>query len=337
MLSAETTRQSNGSVWLASVVLAIVAAVMPVRAHAQAGDAWPNRPVRIVVPYVAGAMGDMVARRLTEGLRQELGQTVLVENRAGAGGNIGTRAVEQAAPDGYTLLIAASNNFTINQFLYKDLGFDPLQRLEPVTLLVDVPSVIFVPAGLPVTSFADFVNWARAHPGKVNYGSPGSGTTPHLSAETINQAFSLGMVHIPYKGASQAITALMAGEVQFYLVGAGVGVPHVRSGKLRALAVASRSPLSVLPDTPSFEQAGITGLDASNWWGVAAPAGTPAALIDRLQRAFCKVLSEPVNAQALTQLGVLPVCNSPGQMRAQLAREAEGWRRTLSELKVQVE
>lgn len=337
MLSAETTRHSYRSFWLASLVLAITAVCMPVPVLAQATDAWPSRPVRIVVPYVAGAMGDMVARRLTDGLRQELGQPVLVENRAGAGGNIGTRAVEQATPDGYTLLIAASNNFTINQFLYKDLGFDPLQRLEPVTVLVDVPSVIFVPAGLPVTSFAEFVTWARAHPGKVNYGSPGSGTTPHLSAEAINRAFSLGMAHVPYKGASQAITALMAGEVHFYLVGAGVGVPHVRSGKLRALAVASRSPLSVLPDAPSFETAGITGVDASNWWGVAAPAGTPAALIDRLQRAFCKVLGEPATAQALIQLGVLPVCNSPAQMRAQLAREAEGWRRTLPELKVQVD
>jgi len=303
----------------------------------QTADSWPNRPIRIVVPYVAGAMGDLVARRLTEGLRQELGQPVLVENRPGAGGNIGTRAVEQAAADGHTLLLAATNNFTINQFLYKDLGFDPLQRLDPVTILVDVPSVIFVPASLPVTTFSEFVSWARDNPGKVNYGSPGSGTTPHLSAEAINRKFSLGMVHVPYKGASQAITALMAGEVQFYLVGAGVGLPHVRSGKLRALSVASATPLSVLPDTPSFAKAGITGVDASNWWGVATPAGTPSAVTDRLQRALCKVLAEPGTEQAFTQLGVLRVCNSPAEMRAQLAREADVWRRTLPELKIQVE
>lgn len=322
---------------LTGALLAVATAATSFAALAQATDPWPNRPVRIVVPYVAGAMGDMIARRLTEGLRQELGQPVLVENRPGAGGNIGTRAVEQASPDGYTLLIAATNNFTINQFLYKDLGFDPLQRLEPVTVLVDVPSVIFVPAGLPVNTFTDFVAWARANPGKVNYGSPGSGTTPHLSAEAINQAFSLGMTHVPYKGASQAVTALMAGEVQFYLVGAGVGLPHVRSGKLRALAVASRVPLLVLPDTPSFEKAGITGVDASNWWGLAAPAGTPPALIDRLQRVFCKVLAEPGNEQALAQLGVKPVCNAPAQMRAQVAREADSWRRALPALKIQID
>jgi tripartite-type tricarboxylate transporter receptor subunit TctC len=325
---------SRARIALAGLLAAALAAPAAI---AQSSDPWPSRPVRIVVPYVAGAMGDMVARRLTEGLRQELGQPVLVENRPGAGGNIGTRAVEQAAPDGYTLLVAATNNFTINQFLYKDLGFDPLQRLEPVTVLVDVPSVIFIPASVPATTFAEFAGWARANPGKVNYGSPGSGTTPHLSAEAINQAFSLGMVHVPYKGASQAITALMAGEVQFYLVGAGVGLPHVRSGKLRALAVASSTPLAVLPDTPSFAKAGITGVDASNWWGVAAPAGTPGPVVERLQQALCKVLAEPATDQALTQLGVLRVCNAPAQMRAQLAREADGWRRALPELKIQVD
>lgn len=320
-----------------ALMLALVTSLAPVSALAQSPEGWPGRPVRLIVPYVAGAMGDLVVRRLADGLRQELGQPVVVENRAGAGGNIGTRAVEQATADGYTLLVAASNNFTINQFLYKDLGFDPLQRFESVTVLVDVPSVIFIPASIPVTSFGEFVTWARANPGKVNYGSPGSGTTPHLSAEAINRAFALGMVHIPYKGAAQAITALMAGEVHFYLVGAGVGAPHVRSGKLRALAVASRTPLSALPDVPSFEKAGIAGVNANNWWGVAAPAGTPAMIIDRLQRAFCKVVADAATEQALFQLGVIPVCNSPAQMRAQLIREADGWRRTLPELQIQVD
>jgi len=316
---------------------ALALSVHSPRARAQSSESWPSRPIRIVVPYVAGAMGDLIARRLTEGLRQELGQSVLVENRPGAAGNIGARAVEQAAADGHTLLLAPTNNFTMNQFLYKDLGFDPLQRFDPVTILVDVPSVIFVPAALPATTFGEFAAWARDNPGKVNYGSPGSGTNPHLSAEAINRKFSLGMAHVPYKGAAQAITALMAGEIHFYLVGAGIGLPHVRSGKLRALAVSSATQLSVLPDTPSFAKAGITGIDASNWWGVATPAGTPGAITDRLQRALCKVLSEPGNEQALTQLGVLRICNSPSEMRAQLAREADAWRRTLPELKISLE
>ena len=160
-------------------------------ANAQSPESWPNKQVRIVVPYVAGAMGDVVARRLTEGLRNELGQAVLVENRPGAGGNIGTQHVEQSAADGYTILLAATNNFTINQFLYKDLGFDPIKRLDAITVLVDVPSVIFVPASLPVNSFREFVNYAKANQGKINYGSPGSGTTPHISAESINKSFGL--------------------------------------------------------------------------------------------------------------------------------------------------
>lgn len=333
-LISKSLKASRIRARLAGLLLTFIAAPA---ATAQSNDTWPSRPIRIVVPYVAGAMGDMIVRRLTEGLRQELGQPILVENRPGAAGNIGTRAVEQAAPDGYTVLVSATNTFTINQFLYKDLGFDPLKRLEPVTVLVDVPSVIFIPASVPANTFSEFVAWARANPGKVNYGSPGSGTTPHLSAETINRAFSIGMAHVPYKGAAQAITALMAGEVHFYLVGAGVGMPHVRSGKLRPLAVATAKPLAVMPDTPSFATAGITGVDASNWWGAAMPAGTPASTVNRFQQALCKVLAEPANEQALTQLGVNRVCNSPEQMRAQLAREAESWRRALPEMKIQMQ
>ena len=230
-------------------VAALLLAACSLGACAQ--DAWPAKPVRVVVPYVPGAMGDVVARLLSENLGKELAQAFVVENRPGAGGNIGTRAVEQSAPDGYTLLMAATNNLTINQYLYKDLGFDPLKRFEPVTVLVDVPSVLFVPASVPARDFREFVAYAKANPGKVNYGSPGSGTTPHLSAEAINRAFGLGMTHVPYKGASQVVAALLAGEVHFYLAGAGVATAHVKSGKLRALAIASSARHAAAPDVPT--------------------------------------------------------------------------------------
>lgn len=298
---------------------------------------WPEKPVRLVVPYVAGAMGDVVSRTISEALRAELGQAVLVENRPGAGGNIGARAVEQSQPDGYTVLVAATNNFVINQFLYKDLGFDPLKRLEPVTVLVDVPSVLFVPAALPARQFREFVAYAKANAGKVNYGSPGSGTTPHLAAEVINRSFGLGMTHVPYKGASQVITALLAGEVQFYLVGAGVGLQHVRSGKLRALAVSNERRLDVLPDVPTFVEAGVGNIQASNWWGVAVPTGTPKPVVERLRTALCKVIADGAMRNTLGQMGNVPVCNTSADMARQLAAEAGQWRRVVSDLNVTVD
>ncbi len=306
-------------------------------AFAQTTDSWPARPVRVVVPYAPGAMGDVVIRRLSDGLRSELGQTIVVENRPGAGGNIGTRVVEQAAPDGYTVLIAATNNFTINQFLYKDLGFDPLKRFDAVTILVDVPSVLFVPAGLPAQTFREFVTWARANPGKANYGSPGSGTTTHLAGEAINKAFGLGMTHVPYKGAGAVITALLGGEVQFFLGGAGLGTAHVKAGKLRALAAATKARLDALPEVQTFAEAGLGAISASNWWGMAVPAGTPKAAIERLHSAICKTLAEPQARAAMVQMGNVPVCNTPAEMQRQVAEETAIWQRTLPGLGVKIE
>jgi len=306
-------------------------------ASAQSPETWPNKQVRLVVPYVAGAMGDVVARRLSDGLRSEWGQPVLVENRPGAGGNIGTQHVEQSAADGYTILLAATNNFTINQFLYKDLALDPIKKLEAITVLVEVPSVIFIPATLPVNNFREFVNYAKANPGKVNYGSPGSGTTPHISAESINKMFGLGMTHIPYKGASQAVAALLAGDIQFYLVGAGLGAPHVKSGKLRAIAVSSKSRLDAFPDLPTFTEVGLGAINAANWWGVAVPTGTPRTIAEKIHHAFCKVLSEPVNKASMAQMGNIPVCNAMADAQKQISDEAMGWQRNLPGLNIKID
>ena len=310
--------------------------LMP-HASAQSTDSWPSKQVRVVVPYVAGAMGDVVARPLAEGLRSEWGQPVLVENRPGAGGNIGTQHVEQSAADGYTILIAATNNFTINQYLYKDLALDPIKKLDAITVLVDVPSVIFIPATLPVKNFREFVNYAKANPGKVNYGSPGSGTTPHISAESINKMFGLGMTHVPYKGASQAVAALLAGDIQFYLVGAGLGAPHVKSGKLRAIAVSSKSRLDVFPEIPTFTEAGLGGINAANWWGVAVPAGTPRAVAEKIHHTFCKVMSEPANKASMAQMGNIPVCNTMIDAQKQMSDEAMGWQRNLPGLNIKID
>mgnify|MGYP000358180487 CR=1 FL=1 len=321
----------------AAALAAGLMAGLLVASHAGAQSKWPERPLKLVVPYVPGAMGDIVARLLAEPLRIELGQSAIVESRPGAGGNIGARAVEQAAPDGYTFLVAAANNLVINQFIYKDLGFDPLKRLEPVTILVDVPSVVFIPATVPAKNFQEFVAWARANPGRVNYASPGSGTPPHLSAEAINQAYKLGMAHVPYKGGGQAVAALLGNEVQFYLAGAGVAGTHVKDGRLRAIAVSHRTRIEALPDTPTFTEAGILGINATNWWGVAAPKGTPPAVINRMREALCKILADPAILARMAQLGNTPVCNTPAEMARQMNEEAPYWQRAVQTLGIKAD
>lgn len=312
--------------------LALICLLAPLAAAAQ----WPERPVRVVVPYAAGAMGDVISRLLTEELRQRLGQPVIVDNRTGAGGNIGTAAVANAEPDGYTVLVGATNNFVINQFLYSAMGFDPLERLAPVTTLVDVPSVIFLSAPMPAR-FDEFVKYARAHKGKLNYGSPGAGTTPHLSAELISRTRGLGMTHIPFKGSAPGITALLANEVQFYMGGAGLGAQHVKAGKLHAVAAAAPKRLDALPDTPTFAEVGLSDIKASNWWGVAVPKGTPAPIVRRLHEAFIAALATPAARERFEKLGVVVVGGSPEETARRWREEADYWGKAVKEMGVRMD
>jgi len=311
----------------------LLACFFPLAAAAQ----WPGKPVHIVVPYVAGAMGDVVSRLLAEELRPKLGQPVIVDNRPGAGGNIGTAAVAQAEPDGYTVLVGATNNFVINQYLYRGMGFDPLQALAPVTILVDVPSVIFINAQLPAKTFAEFAQYARANKGKVNYGSPGAGTTPHLSAALINQTRGLGMAHIPYKGASQAVTALLANQVQFYMGGAGLGAQHVRAGKLHAVAVSAGKRVAALPDTPTFQEVGLGDINASNYWAVGVPKGTPPEVVEKLYQAFRASLSAPAAVERFAKLGVVPVGTTPAETARRWREEADFWGKAVKDMAVRID
>ena len=314
-------------------LVCLLACLLPCAAGAQ----WPDKPVRVVVPYVAGAMGDVVSRLLAEELRPKLGQPVIVDNRPGAGGNIGTAAVAQAEPDGYTVVVGATNNFVINQFLYRGMGFDPLQALAPVTILVDVPSVIFINAQLPARTFAEFAQYARASKGKVNYGSPGAGTTPHLSAALINQTRNLGMTHIPYKGASQAVSALLANEVQFYMGGAGLGAQHVKAGKLHAVAVSNDKRVGALPDTPTFQEAGLGDIKASNYWAVAVPKATPPQVVEKLYQAFRASLTTPAASDRFAKIGVVPIGTTPAETARRWREEADYWAKAVKDMAVRID
>ncbi|MBM3555535.1 MAG: tripartite tricarboxylate transporter substrate binding protein [Alphaproteobacteria bacterium] len=287
--------------------------------------AWPDRPIRLVVPYAAGAAGDILVRFMQQALLESLGQPIVIDNKPGAGGNLGTQEVVRAKPDGNTFLLGATNNFVINQFVYRNMGFNPLESLVPVAKLVNVPSVLFVNTASPSGSYAEFARHAQANPGRLNYGSPGPGTTPHLSAWALSEAMGARMTHVPYRGAAPGVQALVANEVQFFLVGYGVAAGHLGSGSIKALAVASGARLPVAPDVPTAKEAGLPDVILSNWWGVAAPKGTDPAVVGRMAEAFRRVLDLPATQAFLTRQGFVGVGSGPEQFARELPGEAREW------------
>lgn len=294
-----------------------------------AAQDYPSKIIHIIVPYAPGSVGDTTARLVAAAIEPRLGQRVLVETRPGAGGNIGAAAVASAAPDGHTLLLGATNNFAINQFLYSSMTFDPMTAFAPIMLVADVPSVIFVSGAVPASTFRDFVEYARANPGKLNFASPSAGTTPHLAGELLNQLAGIRMVHVPYRGAGPAMLALVAGEVQMYMVGLVSGRPHLASGKIKALAVAAPQRLPGLPDVPTTAEAGFPQFKASNWWGLAAPKGTPRPIIERLNREIAAALTEPGLKARFEEAGLVPVASSPEAFAAQIREDAALWQKTI--------
>ncbi|MBH1963229.1 MAG: tripartite tricarboxylate transporter substrate binding protein [Comamonadaceae bacterium] len=287
--------------------------------------AWPEMPIRVVVPYPAGAAGDLALRQMLPHLQARLGQPMVIDNKPGAGGNIGTSDVVRAKPDGYTLLLGATNNFVINQYLYKSMGYDPLQALAPITKVVNVPSVLFINGAVPARSFREFADYAKARPGKLNFGSPGNGTAPHLSGFALSEAMGAQMTHVPYKGAQPGVTGLIGGEVQMFLVGYGVAGAQLASGRIRALAVVSRERLKAQPDLPTAAEAGVPDVILSNWWGLAAPRGTDPAILKRLADEVHTVLALPGMQQYLSAQGFVAAAGSPESFSRQLTEEAEQW------------
>jgi len=287
--------------------------------------AWPERPIRIVIPYPAGAAGDILIRFMQTPLQERLGQPLVIENKPGAGGNIGTQEVARAKPDGHTFVLGATNNFVINQFIYRNMSFSPLESLAPVTKLMNVPSVLFVNTAAPSGSYAEFARYAQVNPGKLNYGSPGPGTTPHLSAWALSEAIGAKMTHIPFKGAAPGIQALVSNEVQLFLVGYGVAAGLIDTGKIKALAVANNERLKVAPELPTAKEAGLPDVILSNWWGMAAPKGTDPAVIGRMAAEFKRVLELPETQAFLARQGFVNVGNSPDQFLRELLMEAQQW------------
>jgi tripartite-type tricarboxylate transporter receptor subunit TctC len=288
---------------------------------------YPEKPVKIILPYAPGGAGDMLIRSVQGGLEKQLGQSVIIDYRTGAAGNIGAREVVNAAPDGYTLLLGPTNNFVINQHLFANLGYDPLQALAPVTLLADTPYLVFINSTVPAASFAQFASYARANPGKLNYGSPGNATVPHLSAFMLSETLGAHMTHIPYRGAQPGVQALLANDVQMFIISYSITGPLVASGRLRALAVAAPQRLKALPEVPTTAEVGLApDVLLGNWWGIAAPKGTDPAILRRLSQSIRVVLGDADVQRRYNDQGAVAGGVSPAEFSERMAREAAAWK-----------
>ncbi len=292
--------------------------------HAQP-PAWPARPVKLVVGYAAGGATDVIARLVAVKLGEQLGQPVLVDNRAGANSNLGAEVVAKSPPDGYTLYVYTIAN-TINASLYGKLGYDPQKDFEPIGLIAKIPNILVVNNSLPIKSVADYERFARESKNGITFASAGSGSSIHLSGEIFKMQAKLNMLHVPYRGSAPAVTDLLGGQVQSMFDNTPSALPHVLAGRLRAIAITSarRSPL--LPDVPTIAESGFPGFDVQSWFGLAAPAGTPQPVIDRLNTELNKVLNSPDLRRRFQEMAATPEPGTPAQMRAFATAEMQRWR-----------
>ncbi len=298
--------------------------------HAQ--QVWPSKPVRIVVPFAPGGTTDILARAIAPELTRALGQTFFVENKAGAGGNLGADIVAKSPGDGYTLLMGTVGTHGINRALYNKLPFDPIKDFAPITVVAGVPNVMVMNADIAksrnINSVADFIAYAKANPGKLNMASSGNGTSIHLAGELFKSMSGTYMVHFPYKGSGPAILDLLGGSMDVMFDNLPSAIPHIKSGKLKALAVSSSQRSEAMPDLPTIEEAGgptLKGYEASSWFGLLAPAGTPVAVVNRIQQETAKAMSTPAVKEKLLAQGAIPGGNTPEDFAKFIDAEHKKW------------
>jgi tripartite-type tricarboxylate transporter receptor subunit TctC len=302
----------------ATVGLLAAALATPFCALAQA---WPAKPLRWIAPYPPGGSSDLVARALSGRLAEQVGQAVVVDNRPGVGGSLGSELAARAAPDGYTLLLANIAPLAINPHIYPKLGYDVMRDFAPVTLLATGTNVLVVGPSLPVKTVQELLAWARAKPGAVKYGSGGSGTPAHLTAEYLRLLTGIELLHVPYKGTGQSITDLLAGQIDMVFASPPIVSAHMRSGRLRGLAVTGLKRTPQSPELPTVAESGIPEFQMVSWWGAVVPARTPEAVVARLNAGLRKALEFPDVVERLAALGVDPQSGTPAEMRRFMADE----------------
>ena len=315
----------RGSMWRLLVATALV--ISSLTAQAQS---WPSKPVRMIVPFPPGGTTDIVARSLGVELQKMWGQPVVIENRPGAGGNIGAELVAKSPNDGYTLLMGTVGTHAINSALFAQSGnkmpFDAVKDFVPITLAAGVPNVMVINSKLPVNSVKEFIAYSKARPGQLNMASSGNGTSIHLTGELFKTMTGTYMVHLPYRGSAPALTDLLAGNTTVMFDNLPSALPHIKSGRLKALAVTSRERSSALPDTPTIEEAAnLKGFDASSWFGLFAPAGTSRAIVDKIQSDVTKALAVPEVRERFVAQGAQPGGMTPDQFAAFIRNETDKW------------
>jgi len=312
----------------------LLAALLASAPAVQAQD-YPAKPIKIVVPYPAGGSADLLPRIFAEKLYAKWGQAVLVENRPGAGGNIGAEFVYKADPDGYTLFASAPGPLVVNQNLYRSLAFDPA-KFVPVSIMAAIPNVLLVNPKVPARTIEEFIAYARANPDKLNYGSQGSGSTSHLTAELFKSTAGLKITHVPYKGSAPAMAALLAGEIDLMFDNLGVTLAQVKAGKLRVLAVGSERRVASLPAAPAMSEI-LSGFVSVAWFGIVAPPQTPAPIVEKLSSAVAEAIRQPDVLGRLAALSAEPVGDTPAEMAAFMKLEEQRWKGVIERARVKAD
>ena len=308
--------------WLAKMTLA---AVLALAATVSSGQLYPSKPIRIIVPFPPGGAVDFYARVVQEPLSEALGQPVIIDNRAGASGMIGADLVAKAPPDGYTLLLGNIASLAINVGIYPKMAYDPAKDFTPIMHTVDVNYVLVVHPSVPANSVAELVAYAKANPGKLSYGSAGSGSMPHLSTELMKALAGIDLVHVPYKGGGPMVTDLLGGSVQLAIADQANLMPHVKTCKLRALGVASPKRSAIYPELPTIAESGFAGYEATAWQGLVGPAGMPPDVVRRLNQTLAKVMALPAVRERLISGGLDPVADTPEEFGRFIRSEISKW------------
>jgi tripartite-type tricarboxylate transporter receptor subunit TctC len=303
----------------------------------QAATAFPTKPIRIIVAYTPAGTTDILARAVGQKMSETWGQPVIVDNRPGANGNIGTEVAARAVPDGHSLVMATAGTHGINVSLYRKLSWHPVKDFAPVSLTAMVPNIMVVNNSLPVKNVREFIAHVKANPGKLSYGSPGNGSTAHLSMELFKTMTGSNIVHIPYKGSAGVLADVMGGQIAVTIDNMPPYVPQVRAGKIRALAVSTAKRSSALPDLPTIAEAGVQGYEAGAWFGLLAPAGTPKAIVAQLSAESARILKLPDVSKRISELGAEPVGSTPEQFAELIKTEIAKWAKVIKDANVELQ
>ncbi len=304
-------------------VLLVAAMAFPAVANAQAALAYPSKPIRLVVPFPAGGSLDVVARAIGQKLTEAWGQPVVIDNRPGAGGNIGADLVAKSAPDGYTILEGALSTHAVNVSLYAKMPYDPVKDFAPITLVAVTPNVLVLNTSFPVNTVPELLAYARTHPGKLSFGSGSNGSAGHLAGELFKTDAGVDMVHIPYKGGAPALQALLAGDTQLMFDNLANSAAQIKAGKLKALAVTTARRSALIPELPTLAETGLPGFDIYTWWGFMAPAGTPKAIVAKWNAEVTRILASPEMKAFFAQQGAEPAADTPEHFAALIKSEID--------------